>query len=125
MVLHGISGAGKTRIMWAVARKVSELGLNWLWIDSLDYVDVVPKEALTVDVLFLDDLGNESLGQQAETRLLKLIRTRCDHHRPFVVTTQHGGDSLAKRFREGASAQAVVRRLREFCESVYVKRSSP
>ena len=121
MVLHGLSGTGKTRIMWIVAKKVAESGRSWLWIDSLDYVDALPKEALFVDVLFLDDFGNEPLQGQAETRLLKLIRSRCDHHRPIVLTTQHQGDSLSKRFREGASAQGVVRRLREFCDAVYVR----
>ena len=121
MVIHGLSGAGKTRIAWLVARKVAESGRTWLWVDSLDYVDTVPKEAAFVDVLFLDDFGNEPLGQIAETRLLRLIKTRTEQHRPIVITTQHQGDSLSKRFRESATAQAVVRRLREFCDSVYVK----
>ena len=121
IVLHGASGSGKTRIMWQVARDVGRLGISWLWLDSLDYLDNLPPEALRVGVLFLDDLGNEPLTAQAETRLLKLIRSRCDWHRPMVVSTQHQGDSLAKRFREGASAQAVVRRLREFCEGIYVR----
>jgi hypothetical protein len=121
MVIHGSSGAGKTRIAWLVAKKVAESGRTWLWVDSLDYVDTVPKEASFVDVLFLDDFGNEPLGQIAETRLLRLIKTRTEQHRPMVITTQHQGDTLSKRFRESATAQAVVRRLREFCDSVYVK----
>ena len=125
MVLHGMSGTGKTRIMWLVAKRVAESGRSWLWIDSLDYVDTLPKEAMFVDVLFLDDFGNEPLQGQSETRLLKLIRSRCDHHRPIVLTTQHQGESLSKRFREGASAQAVVRRLREFCDGVYVRSKTP
>lgn len=121
MVIHGASGVGKTRIAWLVAKKVAESGLSWLWIDSLDYVDTPPKEAMTVDVLFMDDLGNEHLGQIAETRLLRLLKTRTERHRPIVMTTQHQGETLAKRFRESATAQAVVRRVREFCDSVYVK----
>lgn len=123
MILHGASGAGKTRIAWLLAKSVGQMGLTWLWIDSLDYLDTLPTAAFKVDVLFLDDLGNEPLGSQSEVRLLKLIRSRCDWHKPIVATTQHQGDSLSKRFREGASAQAVVRRLREFCDGLYVKHS--
>jgi hypothetical protein len=125
LLIRGPSGFGKTRIAWLLAHKVALEGRRWLWLDSLDYVEAVPKDAERIDVLFLDDLGNEPLGQQAETRLLRLIKTRCENHRPLVITTQHTGDSLAKRFREGATAQAIIRRLREFCEDVQVHAKAP
>lgn len=125
IIVRGPSGVGKSRLAWLLARQVAIEGCAWMWLDSLDYVDCVPKEAEKVQLLFLDDLGNEPLGQQAETRLLRLIKTRCENHRPVVITTQHTGDSLSKRFREGATAAAIVRRLREFCDDVQVKAKAP
>jgi hypothetical protein len=125
LVIRGPSGVGKSRLAWLLARRVAINGAVWMWLDSLDYVDIVPKEAEKVAVLFLDDLGNEPLGQQAETRLLRLIKTRCENHRPMIITTQHTGETLAKRFREGATAQAIIRRLREFSDDIAVRPASP
>lgn len=121
MVIHGATSTGKTRCAWALAKRLTEDSIRWLFLESVDYLDSLPSDALTVPILFLDDLGNDTLRGDREVRLLKLIRTRCQWHRPIVVTSQFSGEALCARFSEDATAQAIVRRLREFCDSVHAK----
>lgn len=118
MVIHGPTEAGKTRVVWRLLKHLAETGTEWMFIEAIDLLDTIPERAFGVPLLVIDDLGNDALTGPKEVRLLKLLRTRCNWHRPFIVTTQFTGDALAKRFSENATAQAVIRRLRTFCESV-------
>lgn len=54
----------------------------------------------------------------AEVRLLKLIRTRCDWHRPTIITTQFSGAKLAQKFSDSSTVEAVPRRLSQFCDQI-------
>ena len=119
LVLHGKSDTGKTRVIWRLLKKLSDAGVQWYFIEAIDLLDAIPPAAFTVPVLVIDDLGNDVLNAAKEVRLLKLLRTRCNWHRPVIVTTQFIGDSLEKRFTETATAQAVIRRLRQFCDDVH------
>lgn len=118
LVIHGPTDTGKTRAVWRLLRKLAEEGHEWLFVEAIDLLDSIPERAFTVPVLVIDDLGNDALTAQKEVRLLKLLRKRCDWHRPFIVTTQFVGDSLEKRFTETATAKAVIRRLRKFCDDI-------
>jgi hypothetical protein len=118
MVVHGTSGTGKTRIAWRLLHRLSEEAVQWLFIESADLMEAVPEACYHVPVLVIDDLGNDPLSGTKESRLLKLLRNRIDWHKPVIVTTQYNGESLGGRFSDSNTAQAVIRRLRAFCESV-------
>ncbi len=121
LVIHGPTDSGKTRAVWRLMRKLSEDGIEWLFVEAIDLLDNIPERAFSIPVLVIDDLGNDALTQQKEVRLLKLLRSRANWHRPVIITTQFVGASLEKRFNETATAQAVIRRLRAFCDDVSAK----
>jgi DNA replication protein DnaC len=119
LLVHGKSDTCKTRIIWRLLRQLSEAGREWLFVEAIDLLDNIPLAAFTVPILVIDDLGNDVLTPAKEVRLLKLLRTRCNWHRPVIITTQFVGESLEKRFVETATAQAIIRRLRQFCDDVH------
>lgn len=118
LLIHGDSSTAKTRICWQLCRKLAEEGVPFLFIEAMDLLDELPKAAFHVPCLVIDDLGNDSLDYKKEQRLLKLLRSRSQWHRPYVVTTQYVGSDLVARFSQEPAGEAVVRRLREFCEPV-------
>lgn len=121
LVIHGVSDSAKTRVCWQLYRRLAEEGVSVLFIEAIDLLEEMPKEAFHVQVLIIDDLGNDSLDFKKEQRLLKLLRSRSQWHRPYVVTTQYAGELLKDRFKQEATGFAVVRRLREFCDSVHAR----
>ena len=118
LIIHGPTDTGKTRAVWRLLRKLSEDGTDWLFVEAIDLLDCIPERAFVVPVLVIDDLGNDVLTAQKEVRLLKVLRVRTQWHRPTLVTTQFSGEAIAKRFTESNTAQAVIRRLRMFCDDV-------
>jgi IstB-like ATP binding protein len=121
LIVVGQSGTSKTRSIWTLLRALSERGESWFFATGLDVMEGLPIEAHKASVLVIDDLGNDKLSANREVELLNVIRKRVDWHRPIIVTTQYKGKDLANRFSEGATAQAVVRRLREFCDAINVE----
>jgi DNA replication protein DnaC len=122
LVLQGPSGTCKTRIMWELVKRVLEQveGYSFLWLDSYDAATKgIPEEAHKAAFLFIDDLGNEPTSNKFETAMLRLIRNRCDWHRPFVLSTQLDAPLFAKRFFSGAAAAAIMRRMKERTDSVF------
>jgi len=122
LVIHGASDSAKTRVCWHLYRTLMEEGVTTLFIEAIDLLDDMPKEAFTVQCLIIDDLGNDTLDFRKEQRLLKLLRSRAQWHRPIVVTTQYNGSDLAARFKQAAAGEAVVRRLRDFCDSIHARK---
>lgn len=118
LLITGPSGSGKTRAVWQLMRRLTLDGIGWHFASAIDVMDGLTPEAARSSVLVIDDLGNDPLGNNREVALLKVIRRRCEWHQPFIVTTQFKGDELAQRFSERATAQAVVRRLREYCDII-------
>jgi len=81
-------------------------------------MDGLHPDAHKVRVLAIDDVGNDKLTMNREVDFLRVIRNRCDWHQPMILTTQFRGADLANRFSEQSTAQAIVRRLREFSDVV-------
>lgn len=121
LIIHGPTDAAKTRVCWQLYRKLCEEGVSVLFIESIDLVEEMPKEAFTVAVLIIDDLGNEALDYKKEQRLLKLLRARAQWHRPYIITTQYAGKQLVEKFKQEATGAAAIRRIRGFCEDVEAK----
>lgn len=118
MLVIGQSGKAKTRAVWQLLRRLTLHGVQWHFATALDLLEGITADAARAKVLVIDDLGNDPLHANKEVALLKIIRLRCDWHMPFIVTTQFKGDELTKRFSDRHTAQAVIRRLREFCDVV-------
>ncbi len=118
MIIHGQSDSGKTRVIWRLLRKLAEEGITWIFIESIDLMDEIPSAALNVQLLVIDDLGNDTLTGPKEVRFLKLIRTRSNWHRPTIITTQFNAHELTNKFSQTATAKAVFRRLAEFSDSI-------
>lgn len=119
LLIHGVTETGKTRVVWRLLRRLAEEGHEWLFVEAIDLLDNIPERAFSVPVLVIDDLGNDVLTAAKEVRLLKILRTRANWHRPVIITTQFDGNALQKRFTETATAQAVIRRLRSFCDDIH------
>lgn len=68
-------------------------------------------------MLRLDDLGKEPATDRVQLELFGLLERRNAQLRPVIATTQLPPDELAERY-SGHVADALIRRLREFCEPV-------
>jgi len=120
LLIVGRSGSGKTRAVWQLLRRLTEDSITWYFATALEVMEGLPAEAYKTKVLVIDDLGNDPLTMTKEVTLLKVIRQRVDWHQPLIVTTQFKGEELSSRFSERATAQAIVRRLREFCDPINI-----
>lgn len=132
VLLHGASGKTKSRLMFmlarrvyvddgvqvhvtratAAARKVSEMNATPGFVES--YI----RSLITAPVLFIDDLGKETQSDKWESALVEVLDARGAARRPVVVTTNYVGDKLVERYRDRSTGEAVVRRLREFCQPI-------
>lgn len=118
MLIRGVSGSGKTRCAWLLARQLMENGTAVTFVASIDLPDENVREMTNTECLIIDDLGNDKMQASREALVLKILRSRMDWHRPTIITTQFNGERLMERFSDGHTAQAVIRRLREFCDDV-------
>jgi DNA replication protein DnaC len=116
LTIFGPSGSCKTRIAWELVKRIvmQPQTYSWLFLDSYDCATVgFPAEAGKVDYLVIDDLGNEPGGSKFESGWLRLMRKRCDWHKPTIITTQLTAVDFKRRFFQGQAAEAIMRRLRE------------
>lgn len=118
LLIRGTSGTGKTRCAWALTRQIMEMGMAVAFVASIDLPDENAKDMINAQCLVIDDLGNDKMQATKEALVLKILRARMDWRRPTIITTQFDAKRLTERFSDGHTAQAVVRRLREFCEDI-------
>lgn len=138
LLMHGASGTGKTRAAWDILRRhhfarrwrcgfVKVFQFNQWAHDTSSRTARDREEARTritaakkVDLLVLDDLGTEPDADQTFAgHLWDLLEVRTSWNRPTIVTTEHIGETLTRRFLPSAQTDAarILRRLREFCDS--------
>lgn len=118
LVIHGKSGTCKTRAAWHLTRQLMELGVGVTFVESIDMPDENMRDMMHAPVLVIDDLGNDKMNASREAVVLKVLRYRSNWGKPTIITTQFIGASLEDRFSDGHTAQAVIRRLREYCDDV-------
>lgn len=133
ILLHGVTGAGKTRAAWLI--------FNRLWRESFpDQAVWLPMRKLegaiekgfenqkhgqvleflcTVPVLCLDDLGKERLTQRFESDLFAIIDERTSNLRTTIITTNYNGQTLLERFNNKETGEAFLRRVREYFKAVH------
>jgi DNA replication protein DnaC len=140
MALHGPTGIGKTRMMWLLLKRLHFAGTQFKAIRSTEFAQNAiqqfsdnPEEKAralselrslkTVPVLFIDDLGKERATARLETELYELLEERTSRLLPILFTTQLAGQALASMLSR-ENGEAIVRRLREFCEFIAMKSAS-
>jgi DNA replication protein DnaC len=131
LLLHGESGAGKTRSAWELLRRLYvEESRRVIAFDAVSFSHAITKhfgpdgdgdkwfeEIINVAVVFFDDFGKARLTDRGQAELFGIVEGRMAHCRPIILTTNFVGETLAACFRDDMG-QALVRRLREFCECI-------
>lgn len=129
LILFGDSGQGKTRSAFMLLRQLVDAGVRCEAIHAVAFGDEIAtrlsrfegtawlRRYERAEVLLFDDLGKEPATERVQTELFGLVERRTAQFRPIIVTTQLAPDELAERYT-GHVADALIRRLREFCEPV-------
>lgn len=128
VLLHGVTGTGKTRCAWAMFNK------GWLHhypkysefltmrkleqkieqgFANQTHGDVIER-LTSCSLLVIDDLGKERLTQRMETDLFSIIDERTSNKRPTIITTNYNGSGLSDRFNNGETGTAIIRRLKDY-----------
>lgn len=130
LILHGVTGRGKSRVMWQVLRRLAiehglppvyfgagelSLSVSSAWADLK--ADALVHSLKAAQVLAFDDLDKDRLPPKAEEALFAVISHRCDHGKPTVITTNLTGEPLVARM-SAEMGTALLRRLREFSVTI-------
>lgn len=131
LLLHGETGAGKTRLVWLLLTRLVMRGIVPLYFpaDQLarslsgSYAqkhghDALIEKLFRRRVVVLDDLGKEKPTARLEEDVYAIVRERTDNLRPLIITTNFVGDGLVARYSDPEMGKPLVRRLREFCETI-------
>jgi DNA replication protein DnaC len=130
LTLHGNTGKGKSRCAWELVKReffagktVRALGTDAGFEYARQFAASTEQAArwveshIAVDLLLLDDVLKVKLTESFESALFGIISGRTEHRRPIIFTTNDSGESLIARMSTDRG-EALVRRLREFCESI-------
>lgn len=130
LLLHGETGAGKSRCAWQVLRREfltgrtveildAQSGLKYgaMFGDSAASASEWVNKIGSIGILFLDDVWKARLTDSFEQALFAVINHRCDYLLPIIATTNDTGATLASRMGEDRAAP-MIRRLRESCEII-------
>jgi len=134
LLLHGMSGFGKSRVAWHIANRIWMSGLEqgfntqMMFLSMRDFEKKVIEsfeerrhsEALgdicEADFLVLDDLGKERLTSRMATDLFSVIDARTQDIRPTIITTNFSGKAFIDRFlpQDRETGLAIARRIRDY-----------
>jgi len=130
LILHGVTGRGKSRLMWQVMKRLAieeglppvyfgagelSLSVSSAWADMK--AEALVHSLKAAKVLAFDDLDKDRLSPKAEEALFAVISHRCDHGKPTLITTNLTGEPLVSRM-SAEMGTALLRRLREFSSTV-------
>ncbi len=76
-----------------------------------------------VDMLIIDDLGNENLSKWALEKLYKIISNRYDNELPIVITTRYNKEQLIEQLsteNDTEIAEEIVEVLNEMCYGISI-----
>lgn len=137
LIIHGKTATGKSRMLWQLARRIIvkerrtaivvrdvQFGRMIERSYQSNTHDALIRKLSQCSVLMIDDLGKSKLTQRVETDLFDIIDSRYNSERPVVYTTQFTGESLTGRFNAPETADAIIRRIRQECESISFKNST-
>ena len=128
VMLHGPTGGGKSRCAWLLLKREFEAGRTVAALDcsagltyaakysaSAEAVERWVSRLSSVELLLLDDAWKAKLTDSFEGALFTVINRRTEARLPLVVTCNDTGESLRARMSQDRG-DALVRRLREFCQ---------
>ena len=133
LLLHGTTGAGKTRTAWVVFDRMWKDNFPnrsiWLSMRKLEmaiergFEDHKHGQVLdffcTVPVLCFDDFGKERLTNRMETDMFAIIDERTSNNRTTIITTNYNSKTLYDRFNNKETAEAFIRRLRDYFTTIH------
>jgi DNA replication protein DnaC len=73
----------------------------------------------TVPVLCFDDFGKERLTNRMETDMFAIIDERTSNNRTTIITTNYNSKTLYDRFNNKETAEAFIRRLRDYFTTIH------
>lgn len=85
--------------------------------DGLSEVEIIELYS-NVDMLIIDDFGNENLSKWALEKLYKIISNRYDNELPIVITTRYNKEQLIEQLsaeNDIEIAEEIVEVLNEMC----------
>ena len=131
ILLYGKTGGYKTRTAYLLLHRLHYEGIKIAAFDSTDFVNMCAdkfcegkggawiESLIRIQLLFLDDLGNEPSGERGAGELFHVIKRRAEEELPVIITTNSVGTELAGKLRGPEDrGSALVRRLREFCTPI-------
>lgn len=133
MLLHGVTGAGKTRTAWEVFNRLwlYDFPAKAVWLPMRKLEGAIEKGFddhkhgkvvdyfCSVPLLALDDLGKERLTARMETDLFAILDERTSNLHPTIITTNYNGTTLLDRFSNKETGEAFLRRLREYFDAFH------
>lgn len=131
IALSGATGAGKTRLMFLLLRRLHETTRvravsakqfeRWLhrMFDKDNDARIRIEECRLTKVLFIDDIGKEKYTERVESEFYDLVEHRTSHLLPILWTTNATGEQLEQMMGEDRGVP-IIRRLREFTEVISV-----
>ena len=138
LYIHGKTGVGKTSNAAGVAIALLDRGETVAFATSVDLLGSIQDtfdggtaartsevrgRYLNSDVLVLDDLGKEKQTAWTVTTLYALVNARYEEMRSTLITSQYTMDELEARLArrgEAETARAIVSRIRQTCEDVWL-----
>lgn len=134
LLLIGDTGAGKTRTVYLLLRRIlletgikpvikkcaklrHELARVAKSDDESARVRYV-KELIEAPILFLDDIGQIAHSDSFGEALFDIIEERTQRGLPIIATSQIGGSDYVEKFNDENQGLALSRRLIESCYKV-------
>lgn len=138
LLLHGTTGIGKTRGIWAIlcrlwaeeALKDKQLNFQFLTMRKLETTiesgfkdqkhGTALDQLINLPLLILDDFGKERLTQRMASDLFAIIDERSTARRATIISTNFNGSTLLERFdpRDKETGVALIRRLKDYYRMV-------
>lgn len=137
LIIYGNIGYEKTYLAACIANKMIEQNKIVLMEKSSSIIDKIKesfnKEGLSeieiielysnVDMLIIDDFGNENLSKWALEKLYKIINNRYDNELPIVITTRYNKEQLIEQLyteNDIEIAEEIVKVLNEMCYGIAI-----
>lgn len=137
LIIFGNIGYEKTYLSACIANKMIEQNKIALMEKSSSIIDRIKgsfnKEGLSemeiielysnVDMLIIDDFGNENLSKWALEKLYKIISNRYDNELPIVITTRYNKEKLIEQLsteNDTEIAEEIVKVLNEMCYGIAI-----
>lgn len=133
LLLAGESGKGKTRCAWDLVKRLMTVNaLDVVVFDCVgfghemvrryrsddgdieDWLDELAKCPL----IFFDDFGKDKATERVEAEIFGIVERRVANKLPIIATTNDTGESLISKLSDNHRGQALIRRLRDFCQVI-------